>query len=165
MKIGVVSDTHLNDLKTASRLADVLLSGPFSDIDAILHAGDAVIADLENCFYPLPWYAVRGNMDHRLLDLPDTRIVNLAGKRIGLVHGWGPAEDLERRVFSAFPGQQLDALVFGHTHQPLCSRVGSTLLFNPGSATDRRKAERHTVGVLTVEEGMAIIGEIIPIDW
>ena len=162
MKVGVLSDTHLYDLIDAQRLADKLLSGPFADVDAILHAGDAVINGLDDCFAPIPWYAVRGNMDHSLNDLPVSRIVKLASKQIGMVHGWGAAQGIEQRVAAHFMGQSIDVVIFGHSHQPYCRRIGSVLLFNPGSATDRRKAQRHTVGVLTL--GEEVSGEIIPID-
>lgn len=162
MRIGVLSDTHLSSLRDAQQLADKLLSGPFADVDAILHAGDAVIDGLGDCFAPVPWFAVRGNMDHALYDLPISRIVEFAGKKIGLVHGWGSSEGLEQRVVGHFSEQSIDAVVFGHSHQPLCRKVGSFLLFNPGSATDRRKAAQHTVGLLKI--GEIVDGEIIPID-
>ena len=162
MKIGVLSDTHLHDMQKARRLADKLLSGPFADVEAILHAGDAVIDGVADCFAPLPWYAVRGNMDHTLTDLPISRVVSLTDKQIGLIHGWGASADIEKRVLDHFSGLALDVIVFGHSHQPVCRKVGSVLLFNPGSATDRRSAIQHTVGVLTLAEKVA--GEIIPID-
>ncbi len=162
MKIGVLSDTHIHDLRSAEYLAELLLDGPFSDVEAILHAGDVVIPELESCFYPLPWYSVRGNMDQTLLNTPISRIVEFAGKRMGMVHGWGAPGGIEQRVLGAFAGQHLDALIFGHSHQPLCRKVGSVLLFNPGSATDRRQAAKHTVGILTIESD--ICGEIVPLD-
>jgi len=162
VKLGVLSDTHLTDLGTARKLAAQLMSGPFADVDAVLHAGDAVIHGLEECFSPLPWYAVRGNMDHALYDLPISRVVRIGGKRIGLIHGWGAGADIEQRVVEHFSAQPVDAIVFGHSHQPFCRRVGSTLLLNPGSPTDRRRAQHHSVGILTIAED--IHGEIIPID-
>lgn len=162
MRVGVLSDTHIHALMDAQCLADKLLAGPFADVEAILHAGDAVIDGLADCFVPLPWYAVRGNMDHSLYDLPISRIVQLAGKQIGMVHGWGPAGGMEQRVAAHFSERSIDVVVFGHSHQPLCRKVGSILFFNPGSATDRRKAEHHTVGVLSI--GEEVSGEIIPID-
>jgi putative phosphoesterase len=164
MKIGVLSDTHICRAGQAQQLAERLLRGPFAEVDAIFHAGDAVIADLESCFYPLPWYAVRGNMDQQLVDLPVSRVVSLAGKKIGLVHGWGGVHGIEQRVKAHFYGFDLAAVVFGHSHQPVCRREGSLLLFNPGSATDRRNAPAHTVGILTLEENKEIYAEIIPLD-
>jgi putative phosphoesterase len=139
-----------------------LLAGPFAEAEMILHAGDIVTAGLADCFAPLPWHAVRGNMDHSLPDLPVSRIVKISGKSIGLIHGWGPVGNIEQRVINHFSGQAVDAIVFGHSHQPVCRRVDGLLLFNPGSATDRRSAPQHTVGLLTI--GKEISGEIIPID-
>ena len=164
MKVGVLSDTHICRLEQAQQLAVRLLQGPFAKVDAILHAGDAVIADLENCFYPLPWYAVRGNMDQQLFDLPVSRVLNLAGIKVGLVHGWGDVDGIEQRVMAHFYGYDLAAIVFGHSHQPVCRKEGSLLLLNPGSATDRRNAPAHTVGILTIEEHKEISAEIIPLD-
>lgn len=162
MKIGVLSDTHLRDRVKAQMLARQLLAGPFADVEAVLHAGDMVLHGLADFFAPLPWYAVRGNMDHDLYDVPVSRVVTFAGRRIGMIHGWGSASDIEERVMAHFAEEPVDAIVFGHSHQPLCYKHGSVLLFNPGSATDRRNAERHTVGILTIDD--EIFGEIIPID-
>ncbi len=162
MTIGVLSDTHLRTPEEAQSLADKLLRGPFAAVDAILHAGDIVIPGLEDCFVSLPFYAVRGNMDFALQELPISRIVAFAGTKIGLIHGWGAAANIESRVLSHFANDSVDAIVFGHSHKPLCRKADSVLLFNPGSATDRREAECHTVGLLTIDNG--IYGEIIPID-
>jgi len=45
-------------------------------------------------------------------------------------------------------------VVFGHSHVPI-NRAGidGQLLFNPGSATERRMQPHHTIGVLDVREG------------
>ena len=159
MKIGVLSDTHLTDVGSSEKLVESLLAGPFRDVAAILHAGDVVTADLEDCFYPLPWYSVRGNMDQTLNHVPISRVVRFGQKRIGMIHGWGGHADLETRVIAHFSGQPLDALIYGHSHRPSCHHIDSLLVMNPGSATDRRSAPNHTVGVLTI--GEQISGEII----
>ncbi len=162
MKIAVLSDTHLTNIESCKKLAKKLLSGPFTGVEAVLHAVDIVTPELERCFAPLPWYSVRGNMDHTLLDAPISRVVELEQKRIGLIHGWGGHNSLEQRVLAAFADQELDALIYGHTHQPVCHRVASLLVMNPGSATDRRRAPHCTVGLLTLDE--AVCGEIIVVD-
>lgn len=164
MKIGVMSDTHLYRTDQAQQLAERLLSGPFAEVDAVLHAGDAIIRDLETYFYPLPWYAVRGNMDHALVDVPVGRVVTFCNKNIGMVHGWGSGHDIERNVLNYFSGYDLSAIIYGHSHLPSRHRVGSILLFNPGSPTQRRKAPAHTVGILTIEEDREIAAEIIVLD-
>jgi len=162
MKIGVLSDTHIVSLAEGIKLADELLAGPFADIGAIIHAGDLVIPEIESCFNSLPWFAVRGNMDNSLVTFPDRRIIDCQTKRIGLIHGWGAPQGIEQRVLAAFSADSIDVLIFGHSHQPVCKQVGSVLLMNPGSPTDRRYASCHTVGLLTV--GREIQGEIIVLD-
>jgi len=162
MKIGVLSDTHLTSIGAGMELAEQLLSGPFAGIDVIIHAGDIVIPELESCFYPIPWFAVRGNMDAAQVVYPERRILEFASIRIGLIHGWGAPTGIEKRVMAEFQGEMLDVLIFGHSHQPVCRREGDLLLMNPGSPTDRRFAPGHTVGLLTIEQGLH--GEIIHLD-
>jgi putative phosphoesterase len=162
MKIGILSDTHLHDGHAAAVLADKLLCGPFSAVDAILHAGDIVWPDLGLCFAPIPWYGVCGNMDTPSASLPLQRIVTLNNVRIGMVHGWGAPAGIEQRVLDHFSDKKIDVLVFGHSHRPVCRWAGSVFLLNPGSATDRRSAPCHTVGILDTDG--EISGEIISID-
>lgn len=162
MRIGIISDTHIHSLDAGIVLAEKLLNGPFSAIDAIIHAGDHVYENLDSCFYPTPWYSVRGNMDSSHGKMPLQRIVTLAETRIGIVHGWGDPSGIEKRVLSCFPASDIDVLVFGHSHRPVCRKSGSVLLFNPGSPTDRRLAPYHTVGILHL--GTEVSGEIIRID-
>ncbi len=162
MKVGIISDTHIHSLDAGMKLAEKLFKGPFSAVDVILHAGDHTFSDLASCFYPLPWYSVRGNMDLPQPDFPLQRVVQLAETRIGMVHGWGAPSGIEKRVLDRFSAENIDVLVFGHSHRPVCRRVGSVLLLNPGSPTDRRSAPHHTVGLLHIGQGVE--GEIIRID-
>lgn len=159
MRIGVLSDTHVISKLQGRQLAAQLMTGAFAGIDAILHAGDHVYQGLKGCFAPVPWYAVRGNLDRTLIDLPASRSLILNGKRIGMVHGWGQGGDIVKNVLTFFADDMPDVLVFGHSHRPECRWVGTTLLLNPGSPTDPRLAPAPTVGVLTL--GETVFGEII----
>lgn len=163
VRIGVLSDTHLTALADAAVLAEYLSKGPFAGVDAILHAGDMVHPQLIDCFHPIPCYAVRGNMDEAVAGIPNKRVIGFEGKRIGLIHGWGLRSGLERRVIAEFSDKQIDCLIFGHSHFPVCRQQGDLLLFNPGSPTDRRCAPKHTVGMLTVDAD-GIRGEIIDLE-
>ncbi len=162
MKIGVLSDTHIHSLDSGITLAEKLLNGPFRDIDAILHAGDHVLPELPNCFYPLPWYGVQGNMDQSSPDLPLQRIIQIGGFSIGMTHGWGAHQGIESRVLQSFSPAELDVVIYGHSHYPVCHKEGSLLVMNPGSPTDKRKAPFCTVGLLSL--GSVPHGEIIRID-
>lgn len=51
----------------------------------------------------------------------------------------------------AFP--QAGAVVFGHSHVPLCERAADGFaIFNPGSPTDRRRQPDHTMGLAVVSD-------------
>lgn len=162
MKVGIISDTHIHSLAVGMKLAEKLLHGPFSSVDVILHAGDHTFADLASCFYPLPWYSVSGNMDSPQSAFPLQRVVQLAGIRIGMIHGWGAPNGIEKRVLESFSAENIDVLVFGHSHRPVCRQIGPLLLLNPGSPTDRRSAPYHSVGLLHI--GDDVKGEIIRLD-
>ena len=160
MKIGVVSDTHFENIDQGLEFFSQLFSSVFSDIDLLLHAGDVVHPDLLDCLSEKPILAVRGNCDPA--ELPARRIVDAAGFRIGLIHGWGGHHDLEERIFRAFDGESIDGLIYGHSHFPLVRRENGLLIMNPGSPTDKRQAPFHSVGLLTV--GKKLTGKIINLD-
>ncbi len=159
MKVGVLSDTHVATLAQGHQLAEKLLAGPFSEVVCILHAGDHVHPEIELCFAPRSWYAVRGNMDRLHVCLPEKRIIRLNDWRIGITHGWGGSDDVLDNVINSFSGDMPDVLVFGHSHVPECRRIGSTLLLNPGSPTEPRSASGPTVGILTIDDHVS--GEIV----
>ena len=160
IRIGVLADTHLPDTREASALLQELAARHFREVAMILHAGDIVAPGVLEGLAPCPVYGVRGNMDPAAPGFPHQRVVEVDGVRIGLIHGWGPPAGLADRVRAAFAGTSLDCLVFGHSHVPVCRREGALLLFNPGSATDRRGQPSTSVGVLEVANG-AIQGRII----
>ena len=122
--------------------------------ELILHAGDVVAASVLDGLRELaPVEAVAGNMDEAdlLAELPERRIVEVGGVRIGMVHDPGPAVGRGERLAAAFPG--CHAVVYGHTHVPDVSRVGRTWILNPGSPTERRAAPAHSLLILDLDAG------------
>jgi len=162
IRIGVLSDTHLHGFNQGGAVIERLAQRYFRDARIILHAGDIVDPDVLLPLVDRRIYSVRGNLDPPRRGVPDRRIIEVGGFRIGLIHGWGTAEGLEEKVLGEFHAEDLDCLVFGHSHVPLCVRRDGLLLFNPGSPTDRRQAPFHSVGLL--ELGATIEGRIINID-
>jgi uncharacterized protein len=158
MKIGVISDTHLQQ---ATRTFKTLLETHFQGVDLILHAGDMVALPVYQFLQDWPIEAVQGNMDDWNLKslLPARRIMTLSGFRIGLAHGWGPPGGLEDRLLSEF--SDVDCLVYGHSHQPANHWRQGVLLFNPGSASGIGFLGKPTVGLLHLNS--EIRGEIIEI--
>jgi hypothetical protein len=155
-RIGVLSDTHLRqpDPDFARRAAEV-----FAGVDMILHAGDLVHLSVLDALEAPEVYAVAGNMDDHVVgqSLPSRRVVEAEGRRIGMVHGWGPPVGLAGRVAGEFSA--VEAIVFGHSHRPHNAKKHGVLLFNPGSV-GRGLLGSGTVGILTVDEA-GITGEIL----
>jgi hypothetical protein len=151
MEVVVLSDSHL------SRGFDAI--GPqvlyaISEADVVLHAGDITspraLAELESM---AETYAVFGNNDHDLVGvLPESRLIDLAGVRVALVHDSGPKGGRAARLYKRFP--TADVVVFGHSHIPV-DELGEQdqLLFNPGSPTQRRSQPHRTFGRLRLSGG------------
>lgn len=145
--IAVISDTHM---PKGGRALPAACAERIRAAEAVIHAGDfstaAVLADLcELCPVVL---AVHGNVDDAELrrELPESLQVEVGGRTIAVVHDAGPAKGRLTRMRTRFPGA--DAVVFGHSHLPLHEEEGGFQIFNPGSPTERRRAPRHSMGLL-----------------
>jgi putative phosphoesterase len=115
----------------------------------VLHTGDlTAMAVLDELSDLAPVEAVLGNMDAPELRglLPDRRVVEAEGRRVGLVHDAGPAAGRHERLAGWFPDCHLVA--YGHTHLPEVARHGDLWVVNPGSPTERRRAPGHTMAVV-----------------
>ena len=158
--IAVLADTHMP--KGGRRLPErcVALLG---EAEAALHAGDffavETLREIE-ALCPGPVHAVHGNVDEAELrgPLPETLEIEFGGARIAMVHDAGPAAGRIGRMRRRFPGA--DAVVFGHSHLPLHEEDGGFQIFNPGSPTERRRAPRHSMGVLRIEAGRPVFEHV-----
>jgi uncharacterized protein len=160
IKVVVLADTHIVG-SGSGRLPEPVWEA-LRSADVILHAGDVVSAEfLEELRTFAPLYAVLGNNDRSLGGaLPDVVEVELDGVRVAMVHDSGARKGREARMFKRFPMARV--VVFGHSHIPWNEPgVDGQLLFNPGSATQRRMQPRRTFGVLHFERG-EVTGEIVP---
>lgn len=158
MKIGVISDTHLKNCDDRLRR---IVDTYFKDVELVIHAGDLVSLEVLDAFAGKEVRAVSGNMDNEdaRRALPERIVIEVGGFKVGLTHGWGQPFGLEDKLRKKF--DEIDCLVFGHTHRP-CNKVkDGVLYFNPGSATDRLFAKLNTVGILEIGDGVK--GEIIEV--
>jgi putative phosphoesterase len=131
--------------------------------DVFLHAGDVVSAEfLDELRALAPVHAVLGNNDRTLVGvLPDQVELELGGVRVAMLHDSGARRGREERMARRFPSAKV--VVFGHSHVPWNEPgIDGHLLFNPGSATQRRLQPHRTFGVLHFERG-EVKGEILPI--
>ncbi|SFK11559.1 hypothetical protein SAMN04487936_107169 [Halobacillus dabanensis] len=152
MKIIVVSDTHMP--KKSKVLPERFLE-ELGDADAIIHAGDWQTIDLyEKLKDYAPVYGVYGNVDGEEVRrrFPYKKQLNWKGYVIGIVHGHGAKKTTEKRALETFEENPVDILIYGHSHIPVLRYFKKTLLFNPGSLTDKRRLPVYSFGKLTLSE-------------
>ncbi|MCB0206560.1 MAG: metallophosphoesterase family protein [Anaerolineae bacterium] len=153
MRVGLISDTHFPTV--ATRLHPAIFQ-VFEDVDLILHAGDLTGPDVISILEQIaPVMAVRGDQDQGLDHLPVQQVLDLGGKRIGLVHGnrprwlewpgftwnmffgqrWFLAPRFYVSVVRRFEGENVDCIVCGHVHRPRRER-------HPGGKS-RQRIHQH----------------------
>jgi len=94
-------------------------------------------------------------MDHNKIkrELPDKEMFEIRGFKIGITHpseGGSPV-GLKMLVKSKLR-DDLDLIIYGHSHNPVNEREGNIIYFNPGSATGAFPARSKTYGVFRIEE-------------
>jgi uncharacterized protein len=162
--IALISDTHLP--RGARRLPDACVRR-LRAAEAIVHAGDlstlAVLEQLQALGPPVT--AVCGNVDDADVRaaLPATARLRVGDAELAVVHDAGPARGRLARMRRRFPGA--GAVVFGHSHLPLHETAGDGFqIFNPGSPTERRRAPRHTMGLVEADPDGGLRFELVDLD-
>lgn len=182
MLIGLVSDTHVQD-DLAGLPPELTDAFQERGVGLILHMGDVTsprVLDVLETVAPV--VAVRDftepvPRDPRLA--VTTRVVEVEGKRIGVVHdiGWpGPRIIADRTIeLPADPplsevlwrkfGQTVDIVAFGHTHEEVIALHDGVWFVNPGSPTRpglrHRWGELGTVGIMEVRDTGEVTAEIV----
>ena len=173
--LGIITDTHIPQRLTSlpPRVGEVLRG-----VDRILHAGDINSRRvLDQLAEIAPVEAVAGNADLFKHGLPLTRVIEVEGKRIGVVHGhggwsrylrskvrdrFGYDEELYLKIVHGSFGP-VDAIVFGHTHRFYHAQRSGILMFNPGPiAPDFYNTPGPQVGLLHIT-AQAIQIEIVAV--
>ncbi|RJQ55957.1 MAG: YfcE family phosphodiesterase [Actinobacteria bacterium] len=148
MKALAISDTHIENVEQLIWLQHVLM--PFiSDVDVILHAGDAIIPEVADHLSSLrPTHLVRGECDLPPMQwsLPRTEVVQVGQYMIGIAHARLGLEEIADLMTVDF--SQVDAIVYGHTHEPFVGKLREVLLINPGSPTHPDASPRNSVAVI-----------------
>lgn len=135
-KIGVISDTH-------GLLREEVLSY-LKDCQLILHGGDInkpeIIERLEAI---APLKVVRGNNDKGewAEALPLTLQFTVEGKKFFMVHN---KKDIDHSI------DDLDFIIYGHSHKYYCEKENDTHILNPGSCGKRRFDLEITMATITI---------------
>lgn len=163
-RFGVLSDTHGTAVRHRMALDAAIDYFQRGRVTMILHAGDAGSSDVLRALEVVaPVAAVRGNADPLELveTLPDRVWLDVGQRRVLLLHGHhGKTAKAAARAAVA---PDIDLIVFGHSHQPLIEKHETTILFNPGSPTERRWNPHFGIGLIEVNEEL-IAPELILFD-
>ncbi len=161
--IAVIADTHVN------RLDELPFSvlATLTKVDLILHLGDFTSPQLLNDLKRLGnFYGIWGNHDR----LPEMRrrlkrieVLEIDGKRLGLIHGLFYPVGRQRRMIAWFKKYKIDILLFGHSHVVTNKIVDGVFLFNPGTVTCKFPATQGSFGLITLNG--AIASRVIPIKY
>ena len=151
MKIGVISDTHIPD--RAKVIPQVILD-EFKKVDMIIHAGDlidlSVLRALRSACTDVR--AVWGNMDPYEIrkKLTEKEIIKVANYKIGLTHGYGHPDKLIDLMTEIFKDDNVDLIIFGHSHKPVSEMKDNIFYFNPGSPTDKVFSPYNSYGIIEI---------------
>ncbi|MBA2760115.1 MAG: metallophosphoesterase family protein [Chloroflexia bacterium] len=153
-RFGVIADTHIYANSRRKIPDGVKRLFTRAQIEFLVHLGDVNTRHvLEELAEIAPVIAVPGNNDDPEFHfmLPETTRFWVGERSFGVLHGDGgrSAKIEAKRRFAG----KVDCVLFGHSHQPFMEKSGDTILFNPGSATDRRWSEHFGVGIITVQNG------------
>jgi len=144
----VLSDTH-GDLYTVKKII-----ARYPQIDGVIHLGD-YYRDAKNIklhYSDLDVIMVPGNCDF-VYDVPSDKVLEVEGKRILLTHGHSynvksGIERLERKAVK----ENIDLVLFGHTHCPLQEYRSNITFVNPGSIGYPRGLPNPTYGLLEISK-------------
>lgn len=140
-RIGVISDTH--------GLLRPEVSEILKGCERILHGGDInkqKILDELACIAPV--HAVRGNNDKEWAEgLPESLVLDLYGIRIFMIHN---RKQISRNL------DDVDVIIYGHSHKYEEKYPDSQLWLNPGSCGPRRFTQPITMAVLEINDNGSV---------
>ena len=135
VKVVIVGDTHARDFQDLPKKMIELIH----DVDWLIHVGDYISKDVLDGFIALKGQAfegVCGNADPLTIrnEVPIKKIIEISGKRIGITHPviGGPSDKTKKYVLAEFKEENVDIIVYGHTHDSEIDNLEKMLLINPG---------------------------------
>lgn len=156
-RILVISDTHYYRRRQKVDLSEIILDDDGKvAYDGIIHCGDLEESDFleELNSYGISVFAVLGNNYDYFLEreLPRRRIVEIDGYRIGVVHGNGNSGSAIENARREFMTDNVDLVLFGHSHVACIEKKGCISYMNPGSLSGSRSGP-ESYGIVNIKEG------------
>lgn len=152
MKIGIISDTHIKkDIDKFISSIDI----HFKEVDLLIHAGDYINKRvLEGLKRYKNFVGVWGNVDDAETKelINEREIIHIEGYKIGIFHGHGDKSTTLDRAYNEFKEDQVDIIMFGHSHQPLVKTKNGVLMINPGSINNKRRERWFSFAILELTE-------------
>ena len=156
--VVAVSDTHCRRWEEVH--PDIRRA--LADADVAVHCGDftnqAVVDGMKGVAEKV--VVVHGNSDPPEVRraIPYVEVLEIEGARIGVTHpAWGGPEFELEELLPDFP-EPVEAILFGHLHEPVNETRDGLLFVNPGQGYASFMVPA-TIAVLTVAEG-ALSAEI-----
>ena len=150
MLIAVVSDTHRAE-EYINKVKELV-----KDADVLIHLGDN-IADLYEISKDFigEVFGVKGICDFETA-VPRERIIQIEDKKFLLTHGDKYQVKYDNRLLNyAAMENEVDVVLYGHTHMPLIEEINGIYFINPGSPSLPRGNNR-TIAFIEVEKGKPI---------
>lgn len=166
-KILIVGDTHISDFKDIpNRIIKYC-----EDADWVIHVGDYVTKNILEGFQNLKkahFKGVYGNADNLAVknSLMAKEIIEISKIRIGIIHPHfgGSNSFLDRRILKSFMYDNVQVILFGHTHDPTIFIKNEILLINPGKGYQDLNSLNPdaTIALLKIKNHISV--QILPID-
>lgn len=148
MRILIVSDTHRHEENL-----EIVLQRE-KNLDMLIHLGDSegsedYIRTIAEC----PCYIVKGNNDY-FSNLNRDIKMTIGKYRVLLTHGHHYYVSLgTETIISEGRAQDIDIVMFGHTHRPLVDIREDITVLNPGSLSYPRQEGRiPTYIMMTIDD-------------
>ncbi|HEX9061912.1 MAG TPA: metallophosphoesterase [Clostridia bacterium] len=152
MKIMLFSDSHgiMNNM--------VRMLSKHKDVDLVIHLGDLVkdALKLKESFQRIPFEIISGNNDWNR-EYPSEKTIEAEGKKIFITHGHNYNVKYDyQRIISRGRSANVDAVFFGHTHEPEEMFSDGMMVLNPGSIALPRPPYKPSCCLIEIMDGKIV---------
>lgn len=150
MLVAIVSDTHRNNFYI-NKVKNVI-----EKADVLIHLGDNTAdCDILNASFKGMVYGVSGNCDYftkypveEVIEIEDKKVLITHGHEYEVKYGLGALINRAKEL-------NVDAALFGHTHEALIEEYENIKFINPGSASLPR-GRKNSIAFMEIEDGKPI---------